>query len=273
MTATSVSIVIPAYNEGAIIRDVVTGADFFLRGHLQDYEIIVVDDGSADDTLRVLAGVRNIPLKVIANGANRGKGYSVRRGIEAAVKEYVLFCDADLSTPLSELLKFLPYFDQGYDIVIGSRALPDSRLAKRQGILRRSMGKTFNFLLQRLLLKGIRDTQCGFKCFRRDQAKELFSRQKVERFCFDAEILYIARRWGLKIRETGVEWANRPDSRVAIVNDSLGMFIDLFRIKSNGWRGMYDRTTDKDSARLPARTPVRPDARAVPAPRSQKTLL
>lgn len=254
----SVSIVIPAYNEGANIKDVVNGVDFFLKSRLSDYEIIVVDDGSADDTSRVLATVAGIPLKVLSNRVNRGKGYSVRRGIEAATKEYVLFCDADLSTPIAELLRFLPYFDRGYDIVIGSRALPDSKLAKRQGFVRRSMGKVFNFLLQALLLRGIRDTQCGFKCFRRDQARELFGRQTVERFCFDAEILYIARRWGLRIRDIGVEWANRPDSRVAIVGDSLGMFTDLFRIKINGWRGLYDRPKGAEGAKLPASAPTRP---------------
>jgi dolichyl-phosphate beta-glucosyltransferase len=237
---TSVSVIIPAFNEGRHIKDVVEAVDVFLRSHFRDYEIIVVDDGSTDDTSAVLKSIARIPLKAIGNGTNRGKGYSVKCGVAAAEKEYVLFCDADLSTPLRELPKFFDYFKLGYDVVIGSRAMPDSRLALKQGLLRRSMGKTFNLFLQCILFRGIRDTQCGFKCFRTPQAKEIFALQTVTGFCFDAEILYIASRKGLKIKEAGVEWSNRADSRVSILGDSLSMFGDLFRIRMNGWRGLYN---------------------------------
>lgn len=240
MITTSLSVIIPAYNEGETIAQAVREVAGFLHASVTDFEIIVVDDGSRDATMDVLARVKDIPLKVVSNGVNRGKGYSVRHGIELAGKEYVLFCDADLSTPLKEVLRFFDYFSQGYDIVIGSRAMLDSRLVVRQGFLRRSMGKTFNFLLQMLLFRGIKDTQCGFKCFKRAQAVALFARQTVFRFCFDAEILYIARKLGLRIKEAGVEWVNRPDSRVAMVRDSLNMFVDLIRIRLNGWRGVYD---------------------------------
>lgn len=270
----SISIIIPAYNEGANIARVVETVFGFLEENFSVFEIIVVDDGSGDGTIGVLNSLpRRIPLKIISNGVNKGKGYSVKRGVESAGKEYVLFSDADLSTPLREALRFFSFFEQGYDIVIGSRALPDSRLAVRQGMTRRLMGKTFNFFLQRLLLKGISDTQCGFKCFKREQAVRIFARQTIFRFCFDAEILYIARRMGLKIKETGVEWANRADSRVAIVTDSLNMFFDLFRIRINGWRGLYEGIKGEDRADLFPGAVVRPDAGAVPAEGSQKTLL
>ena len=237
----SLSVIIPAYNEGANIRRVIGSVSGFLRDNFSDYEIVVVDDGSVDDTAAVLKGIvaSGTPLTIVTNRPNRGKGYSVKRGVEAASKEYVLMSDADLSTPLKESLKFFDYVAQGFDIVIGSRALPDSRLAVRQGILRRSLGKTVNFILQCVLFRGIRDTQCGFKLFKAGQAKELFALLRVERFCFDAEVLFVAKRRGLRIKEAGVEWANRQESRVAIVRDSFGMFLDLFMIRLNAWTGAY----------------------------------
>lgn len=242
MITQSLSVIIPAYNEGANIKRVIASVSAFLRENFSDFEIVVVDDGSIDDTAGVLAEIcaSGTPLTIVTNRPNKGKGRSVRQGVEAASKEYVLMSDADLSTPLKESLKFFDYLTQGFDIVIGSRALPDSRLAVSQGILRRSMGKTFNFILQCVLFRGIRDTQCGFKLFKASQARELFGLQRVERFCFDAEVLFIAKRKGLRIKEAGVEWANRPESRVAIFRDSLGMFLDLFRIRLNAWRGYYD---------------------------------
>ena len=237
----SISIIIPAFNEGANIKRVIGTVFSFLKDNFSAFEIVVVDDGSTDNTAAVLKAVisAGTPLTIVTNPVNKGKGRSVKRGVEEASKEYVLMSDADLSTPLKEVLKFFEYIDQGYDIVIGSRALPDSRLAVRQGFLRSSMGKTFNFILQRVLFTGIKDTQCGFKLFKTAQARELFALQRVERFCFDAEVLFIAKRRGLRVKEAGVEWANRAESRVAIFRDSLGMFLDLFKIRLNGWRGFY----------------------------------
>jgi dolichyl-phosphate beta-glucosyltransferase len=236
----AISVIIPAYNEGANIKRVIESVLAFLQGNFSAYEVIVVDDGSTDDTRAVLAAISHRSLKLISNGVNRGKGFSVKRGVETASLEYVLFCDADLSTPLEETAKFFRYFGEGYDIVVGSRAQPDSVLAVKQGIVRQSMGKTFNCLLQWLLFRGIKDTQCGFKCFKREHARSIFACQTIYGFCFDAEILYIAKRRGLRIKECGVKWANRSDSRVAIVADSLSMFLDLFRIRMNGMRGIYD---------------------------------
>lgn len=268
-----ISIVVPAFNEGANIETIVRSIDGFLRAGFTSYEIIVVDDGSSDQTVQALRSLSRIPLKILCNGVNRGKGYSVKKGIEFAEKEFVLLCDADLSTPLGEVNKFFDYFAQGYDIVIGSRALPDSRLAVRQGLLRRSMGKTFNFFVQALLFRGIKDTQCGFKCFKREQARKLFALQRVERFCFDVEILFIARRRGLKIKEAGVEWANRPESRVAILRDSINMFTDLFKIRMNGWRGAYEAAANENSDTVPPGPAVRDNAGTLPESRSEEALL
>lgn len=250
MIDASVSVIIPAYNEGASIRRVVESVYAFLQNNFSGFEIIVVDDGSTDSTAaQIQSLLPRVPVQVIHNPGNKGKGYSIRRGVERAEKDYVFFCDADLSTPLEELAGFFPYFAAGYDIVIGSRAVPGSRLVVKQGFLRRSMGKGFNLLLRCFLFGGIRDTQCGFKCFKREHARRLFALQTVDRFCFDAEVLYIARRRGLKIKEAGVEWTNRADSRVAMTRDSLNMFADLFRIKINGWKGVYDVVETGQSVR------------------------
>lgn len=273
MIESGISLIIPAYNEGANIRRVVEEASAFLSRNFRRYEVIVVDDGSTDATVEALRTLPRAGLKILVNGTNQGKGFSVRRGVEAAELEYVLFSDADLSTPLAEVLGFFTQFNAGYDIVIGSRAVQGSRLAKRQGLLRRSMGKTFNRILQLLLFKGIRDTQCGFKCFKREQAQRIFRLQRIRRFCFDAEALFIASLWGLRIKEEGVEWRNRADSRVAIVADSLNMFCDLFRIRVNGWRGLYDQEKGNHRSGKPAVPAVRRDARPVPAQGAEKTVL
>lgn len=250
MIDASVSVIIPAYNEGAGIRRAVETVYAFLKNNFPGFEIIVVDDGSTDSTAAQIESLLpRVPLQAIRNPVNRGKGYSIRRGVERAEKEHVFFCDADLSTPLEELTGFFPHFAAGYDIVIGSRAAAGSRLVAKQGLLRRSLGKCFNLFLRGFLFGGIRDTQCGFKCFKREHARRLFALQTVDRFCFDAEVLYIARRRGLRIKEAGVAWTNRADSRVAMMRDSFTMFADLFRIKINGWKGVYDAVSAGQSAR------------------------
>ena len=201
-----------------------------------------MDDGSSDNTfLLVSQASKKMPnLKVLRNPANRGKGYSVKRGALAANFDYVLFSDADLSTPIEELDGCMEHFDNGADIVIGSRALKGSRVIKRQNFLRASMGKTFNFLIQLFLFRGIRDTQCGFKILKKNVAKQLFEAQRLEGFCFDVEILHIAKKKGYVIKEHPVKWVNREDSRVSMVKDSAKMFMDIFRIKWNNLRGRYE---------------------------------
>jgi len=236
----SISVVIPAYNEEKDIKSTIESIYEFLQDNFSDFEIIAVDDGSTDFTGKILGSLTGLRLRVMHHGVNKGKGYSVKMGVQSAMKDYILLCDADLSTPLEEVNKLLDYIVRNYDIAIGSRALADSRITRRQGLLRSSMGKIFNLLVRLILFGGIRDTQCGFKCFKRDAAQKIFARQRVNRFCFDAEILYIAKRRGLKIKEVGVEWANRASSRVAILRDSLDMLADLFRVRANGRRGLYD---------------------------------
>ena len=242
MKAKSISVVLPAYNESGCIEETVSSISTYLGGKFADFEIIVVDDGSSDNTFSLASQAsKKMPnLKVLKNSARHGKGYSVKKGMLAVNFDYVLFSDADLSTPIEELEACMSHFDNGADVVIGSRALKESRVIKRQGFLRMAMGKAFNFLVQLFLFRGIKDTQCGFKIFKKDAAKHLFGAQRLGGFCFDVEILHIAKKKGYVIKEHPVRWVNRKDSRVSMVKDSVKMFMDIFRIKLNNLRGCYE---------------------------------
>ena len=234
----SISVVIPAYNEEKYIRNTIESISEFLKNSFSYSEIIVVDDGSSDNTFRVVTELsRRLPnIKMLKNDKNSGKGYSVKRGVWESNYDYILFTDADLSTPIEELNKFKGDFD----IAIGSRALEGCEVMERQNILRQTMGRIFNLLIRTFLFKGIKDTQCGFKYLKKDAAQKIFSMQKLNGFCFDAEILYIAEKMGLRIKEIPVKWINRKDSRVRIIGSSINMFLDLFRIKINDMKGSYE---------------------------------
>ena len=242
MLKNSLSVVIPAYNEEKHIKSAIKEVSDFLKANFSDSEIIVVDDGSTDGTydaaLSLSSEIKN--LKVLKNGANKGKGYSVKKGVLLASSDYILFTDVDLSVPLDEFTKFENYITrENAGIIIGSRALKDSNVLKKQNFLRQNMGKIFNLLVRLLLFRGIKDTQCGFKCFRKDVAERLFKAQRIDGFCFDAEILYIAKKNGIKIHTIPIKWINDPDSRVKIIGGSISMFLDLFRIRLNDIFGCY----------------------------------
>ena len=177
-------------------------------------------------------------LRLIGN-PHRGKGASVRSGVLSAVGDYILFTDADLSTPIEELDKLMPFFQDGYDVIIGSRAQKESKILRYQPVLRQAMGKMFNRLVRLLVLRGITDTQCGFKVFTRQAAHQIFSRQRLDGFAFDVEILYIAHALGYKIKAVPITWINRLDSRVGIATDSVKMFWNLFTIRINMLKGYY----------------------------------
>ena len=227
------SIIIPAYNERRRLRLALEQ----IRGHFEkcpdmSAEIIVVDDGSTDDTSAVARAFEPGPLKVrlVRNYRNRGKGYSVRRGMRKADGQMLLMTDADQSTPIYELDKVAPFLQEGYDVVIGSRDMAGSVITKRQPGYRHGMGVTMRMLRRLVMLPGIRDTQCGFKLFSHRAGKEIFRRVRENGFAFDCEVLMLARRLGFRTREVGVVWCNDPDSRVRPVRDSLGMIVGLVRI-------------------------------------------
>ena len=193
------------------------------------YEIIVVDDGSSDNTVEIANSLNLNSIKVISYSRNRGKGYAVKEGVLAAKYNYVLFMDADLATPPEEIEKMAPYIDD-FDIVIASRMLPTSKIKQHQPVLRRLLGVIGKKIISLTLTRGIKDTQCGFKLFKTDIAKKLFSMQKTERWGFDFEILFIAQKLKYKIKEVPVVWYAMEDSKLRFL-DYISTLYDLIRLR------------------------------------------
>ena len=234
------SVVIPAYNEEDRIARSLEAISEYLEGAGYRYELVVVDDGSEDETVVVVNNLAIKNLDLIKNGVNRGKGYSVRRGILHCKGNIILMSDADLSTPIEEIEKLLDaILAEGYQVAIGSRGLPDSDVRVHQSWQRENMGKVFNLFIRTLVMGRIRDTQCGFKCLGAKAAKTIFSRGRLNGFSFDVEALFIGRKLGYKIKEIGVVWINSPASRVHILRDPIQMFIDLWKIRWWDLRGRY----------------------------------
>jgi len=227
------SVIIPAYNERRTIGLHLEQIRDYAAGTGRCVEVVVVDDGSDDDTSAVVEGFDGGPLTVclLRNGANRGKGYSVRRGMLAACGGWLLMSDADASTHIRELDKLLPHLGAGVDVARGSRDMPESGVSPVQPWSRRMMGAALKFIRRRLMLRDLRDTQCGFKCFRRDVARKVFDLQTIDGFAFDCEVLALARRMGYRVREVGVTWRNDPVSRVRPIRDGAEMLRSLLRIR------------------------------------------
>lgn len=229
-----VSIVIPAYNEGSHIRGTIRSMSGYVSRKPWRLEIIVIDDGSSDNTVaqaRRAAREVPVPVHVLRNRVNRGKGYSVRRGMMACGGDFALFSDADLSTPIYELDRLLEQVQRGYDVVIGSRGLRNSKVELHQPIYRELMGKAFNLILRSLGLSHFRDTQCGFKLFTRRAVDMIFPSAKIDRFAFDVEILLIAQRRGLRVKELPVHWRDSVPSKVSLWHDSLRMLFDILKLR------------------------------------------
>ena len=237
------SIIIPAYNEEhrlprglAQIRDYLSS-----RGMDARTEILVVDDGSSDGTAQVVREwTAELPyLRLVSNGVNRGKGYSVRQGMSEARGRIALFTDADMSSPIEESEKLLTALAAGYDVAFGSRALDRTLIAVRQSRMREVAGIIFNGFVR--LFTGLRfhDTQCGFKAFLRERSRIVFEQQRIERFGFDPEILFLAQRHGLRAAEVAVRRPDDPATKVHVVRDSVRMFGDLIYIRWNCLLGRY----------------------------------
>jgi dolichyl-phosphate beta-glucosyltransferase len=237
------SIVIPAYNEEARLPGTLERiADYLPTLGLQT-EIVVVDDGSRDRTAAVAESFRPkfTGLRVLSNGRNRGKGYSVRHGMLEAQGDVVLFTDADLSAPIEESEKLLRALNEGYDVAIGSRALNRSLISTRESPFREFAGIIFNKIVRAILRLPFVDTQCGFKAFRRERCRIIFEQQRIEGFGFDPELLYLARHHGLRAIEIPVRWGHSPATTVHMLRDSLKMFVDIFTIRWNAVAGRYAR--------------------------------
>ncbi len=229
------SVIIPVFNEERVVVDTIRRVDAYRRVKHQFWEILIVDDGSSDRTaslVRDFIASEKLPdIRLISYAKNRGKGAAVRQGMLEARGEHMLLTDADLSSPIKEVDKLLSVIQQGSDIAIGSRAKKLWGSDTHQSFRRALSSRIFNFFVQFLVLPGIKDSQCGFKCFKKNAAQELFSVQKLEGFSFDVEILYLARKKGYKVTEVPVMWSQGKDSKVSVLRDSFRMLGDLFRIK------------------------------------------
>jgi dolichyl-phosphate beta-glucosyltransferase len=238
----ALSVVIPAYNEAARLPASLRRIAEYLEQCAPGAEILVVDDGSRDDTAGLAVEASAGRARVLRNEGNRGKGYAVRRGMLAASGARRLMTDADLSTPIEELPLLMAPLDAGYDVAIGSRAVPGARVEVHQSRYRESVGRVFNRLVQLLALPGLHDTQCGFKLFTADAAEEAFGAARLDGFSFDVEALYVARLHGRRIAEVPVTWRNDAATRVTLSRGLLA-FADIARLRWNGLLGRYGRSS------------------------------
>lgn len=238
----NISVVIPAFNEEKRIGKTLEKTISYFDSLDYPYEIIIVDDGSIDGTLGIVKRFadRYKEVQVLRSDINHGKGFSVRKGMLTSRGQYVLFSDADLSTPIYEVRKMLEWLGKGYDIVIGSRGLRESDIQTHQPWYRENMGKIFNMLVRLIAVRGIKDTQCGFKCFKKEAIKDIFNKQTITHFGFDVEVLWIALKRGYRIKEVPVQWSNDLNSKVNPVLDSIRMFSGVIKIRINDLRGLYD---------------------------------
>jgi glycosyltransferase involved in cell wall biosynthesis len=246
----SVSVVIPAFNEENRLGTSLSRIRQYFAEHELDFELVVVDDGSSDATLRVAYDFsRQHSLgnrfQLLANSSNRGKGFSVRRGMLACRCPFARMTDSDLSTPIEEFEKLHGEMLCGpCDVTFGSRDLPGSTIDLHQSWFREHAGKAYNRAVRLLTGLPFKDTQCGFKLFRMASCRPVFEVQKLENFAFDVEVLFIAHRWGHVLKEIPVRWHHSPGTKVRFSSDAPRMFFDLFRIRRNYALGVYARGAD-----------------------------
>ena len=236
------SIVIPAYNETERIGSTLQAISSALKARAVSYEIIVVSDGSDDDTESIVRDHANADsrIRLIGYSPNRGKGFAFRTGMLEARADNVLCSDADLATPIEDLEKLQEVARGGFDVVIGSRALKDSVIGGWRPWYRELSGKVFNILIRLLALPDIRDTQCGFKYFTGGSAAKIFSLARLDGFGFDVEALYLARKMGYRVAEVGVLWDNSPSTKVSLLRHTLPMILEVVRIRVNDWKKRYE---------------------------------
>ena len=234
------SIVIPFYNEENCISKSLERIVEYFSNKSYNYELILVDDGSIDSSLNKVRRfkenlgdeIRNCKFSILVNKENKGKGYSIRRGILTSVGKYVLFTDADLAVPIEEFEKLLNYIENDdFNIAIGSKYMYGFEIVSKKNILRRITGKIFNFLVRTIVRLDFKDTQCGFKIFDRKSVNFLFPYLKIDDFSFDIEILYLANKKGLRIREVPIRYSFSDASKVNIIKSSISMFFNLMKLK------------------------------------------
>jgi dolichyl-phosphate beta-glucosyltransferase len=242
LTPPFLSIIIPAHNEELRLPRTLNQVFAFLETQTYPTEVVVVENGSSDRTLELAREVAaSQPNLIVLHEDHPGKGNAVRRGVLEAQGQYRFICDADLSMPIEEVQNFLPPALTGFDVVIASREAPGA-VRYNEPSYRHWGGRAINLVIRSLILPGLQDTQCGFKCFHADAAQKLFSQQTLGGWSFDIEILYLARKKRMSIREIPVNWYFDADSKVNAVSDALRMVGDIFRIHLHALRGGYDFT-------------------------------
>lgn len=236
------SIVIPAYNESARLGSTLEKVLAYVHNQKWDAEVIMVNDGSRDNTAEIIRAfaAKDPILRLVENPGNRGKGYSVRNGMLNAKGQILLFSDADLSSPIEEAPKLLLALENGADIAIGSRWLRAETQTQRQPRHRQLFGRIFNLLLRITLGLKFKDTQCGFKAFKQSAARAIFPLQKIERWGFDPEILFLARKFGFKVQEIPVAWGHSGGTRINPLIDGARMFQEMLRVRWYSMSGKYD---------------------------------
>jgi dolichyl-phosphate beta-glucosyltransferase len=238
---TAISVIIPAYNEASRLPRYLDSILAYFHGSGVPFEVVVVDDGSSDDTAAVVEGYQreNAEVALVRLPQNRGKGFAVKTGMLAATGKLRLFADADGSTPIAELERLSEAIEAGADVAVGSRALHNDACRVHCTLHRKIIGSTFNYIVRTLTVQGIRDTQCGFKLFTSEAAERIFPSQQIDGFGFDVEILFIARKREFRIAEVPVNWSDVKGTKVRLVRDSMRMFADVVRIRLNHLRGSY----------------------------------
>lgn len=234
------SVVIPAYNEAKRIGDTLVETHKFLKDKGYDFEILVVVDGAKDNTAEVVRNLETaVPeIRLINNPENHGKGYVVKQGMLEAKGDIRLFMDADGSTKVDHIVSFLPFFEKGYDVVVGSRRIAGANIAVHQGFIRDFLGGVFRLIVHILVPVGVTDSQCGFKAFTAAASEQIFPRQTIHRWAFDVEILAIARKLQLKIDEAPVTWVNDGASTVKF-SGMVQMLFEVLQVRLNLWGGKY----------------------------------
>ena len=242
MAVPFLSLIIPAHNEESRLPGTLQEIEQFLKQQTYSYEVVVIENGSADRTLEIARSFEaRLPYLRVFHEGESGKGRAVQRGVLEARGEYRFFCDVDFSMPIKEINRFLPPALKDMEVAIASREAPGAVRYGEPGY-RHLAGRVFNALVRFLALPGLQDTQCGFKCFHAPLAEEIFKRQTMMGWSFDVEVLFIAQRWGYKIAEVPVPWYYKPQSRVRMLNDSWTMTRDILAIRRNARQGLYDRS-------------------------------
>ncbi len=235
------SIIIPAYNEASRLPTSLEQVDRFVAAQLYAIEVIIVNNNSRDATPHIaqeFAAAHSYAR--VLHQPRQGKGAAVQMGMLEGQGEYLFICDADFSMPVEEISKFMPPAADSYDVAIASREAPGARRVDEPQY-RHLMGRVFNLIVRLLAIPGIQDTQCGFKVFRREVARDVFALQTIDGWGFDVEVLFIALQHGCKLIEVPITWYYRPQSRISPLKDSINMVLEVLKVRRNGWRGLYDR--------------------------------